>query len=148
LLPQGPLLAPKARDAAWRQEIHAPRFEDAIMRPIVLSTALALFASTPAFAHAHLDSSAPTADAKLVEPPAEITLDFSEEIEPMFSAIEVEDDKGARVDKGDVHTAPDDAKRLVVSIDARASGVYKVTWRVTSTDTHKSKGSFNFTVGK
>ena len=38
-------------------------------------------------AHAHLDSSAPTADAKLVEPPAEITLDFSEEIEPMFSAI-------------------------------------------------------------
>ena len=66
----------------------------------------------------------------------------------MFSAIEVEDDKGARVDKGDVHTAPDDAKRLVVSIDARASGVYKVTWRVTSTDTHKSKGSFNFTVDK
>ena len=59
------------------------------------------------------------ADAKLVEPPAEVTLDFSEEIEPMFSAIEVEDAKGGRVDKGDVHTAPDNAKRLVVSIDAR-----------------------------
>lgn len=118
------------------------------MRPIVLSTALALLASTPAFAHAHLNSSAPTADAKLVEPPAEVTLDFSEEIEPMFSAIEVEDAKGGRVDKGDVHTAPDNAKRLVVSIDALTSGVYKVIWRVTATDTHKSKGSFNFTVGK
>jgi len=128
--------------------IHATKFEDAIMRTIVLFTALALFASTPAFAHARLDGSTPTADAKLVEPPAEVTLDFSEEIEPRFSAIEVEDAKGARVDKGDVRTAPDNAKRLVVSINALAPGVYKVTWRVTSTDTHKAKGSFSFTIGK
>ncbi len=118
------------------------------MRTIVLLAAFALFASTPAFAHARLDSSAPTADAKLIEPPAEITLDFSEDIEPKFSAIEVEDAKGARVDKGDAHTAPDNAKRLVVSIDALQPGVYTVSWRVTSTDTHKSKGSFSFSVGK
>jgi methionine-rich copper-binding protein CopC len=109
---------------------------------------LALLARTPAFAHAHLDSSAPTADAKPVEPPAEVTLDFSEDIEPTFSAIEVEDAKGARVDKGDVHIAPDNAKRLVVSINALEPGVYKVTWRVTSTDTHRSKGSFSFSIGK
>ncbi len=118
------------------------------MRPIVLSTALALLASTPALAHAHLDSSAPAADAKLVEPPAEVTLDFSEDIEPKFSTIEVDDAKGARVDRGDVHTAADNAKRLVVSIDELAPGVYNVTWRVTSTDTHKAKGSFSFTIGR
>ena len=118
------------------------------MRTIVLFTALALFASTPVFAHAHLETSTPAANAKLAEAPAEITLDFSEAIEPKFSAIEVDDAKGARVDKGDVHTAPDNAKRLIVSINAPGPGVCKVTWHVLSVDTHKTQGSFSFSVGK
>ncbi len=118
------------------------------MRPIALSLALALFASTPAFAHAHLTGSTPAADAKVTEAPSEVVLDFSEEIEPKFSAIEVDDAKGARVDKGDVHSAADNAKRLVVSVNALRPGDYKVVWRVTSTDTHKTKGSFSFSVGK
>jgi copper resistance protein C len=118
------------------------------MRTIVLFTALSLIASTPVFAHAKLNGSTPAADAKLASPPAEVTLDFSEEIEPNFSAIEVVDAKGARVDKDDVHTAPDNAKRLLVSVNALVPGTYTVTWRVTSTDTHKSKGSFGFSVGK
>jgi methionine-rich copper-binding protein CopC len=118
------------------------------MRTIMLSLALAMFASTPALAHAHLTSSTPAADAKLAQTPAEVVLDFSEELEPKFSAIEVDDGKGARVDKGDVHIAAGNAKRLAISVNPLTPGLYKVVWHVTSTDTHKTTGSFSFSVGK
>ena len=56
--------------------------------------------------------------------------------------------QSARVDKGDLHIAPDNAKRLAISVGPLAPGLYKVVWHVTSTDTHKTEGSFSFTVGK
>jgi methionine-rich copper-binding protein CopC len=80
--------------------------------------------------------------------PAEVTVTLSEEIEPKFSMIEVRDAKGARVDKNDAHLAPDDAKRLIVSLQPLDPGSYKVNWKVTSVDTHKTHGSFSFKVGK
>lgn len=52
------------------------------------------------------------------------------------------------VDKSNVHTGPDNAKRLIVSINAPGPGVCKVTWHVLSVDTHKMRGSFSFSVGK
>ena len=118
------------------------------MRLFLMPIALAMFTSTPALAHAHLIGSTPAANAKLAETPAEVVIDFSESIEPKFSAIEVDDAKGARVDKDDVHIAPGNAKRLAISVNPLAAGLYKVVWHVTSTDTHKTKGSFSFSVGE
>jgi methionine-rich copper-binding protein CopC len=120
------------------------------MRHIATAAAsiVALLASTQAFAHAHLKGSTPAADATVTTSPAEVAIDFSEEIEPKFSSIAVDDAKGARVDNGDVHSAADNAKRLVVSLKPLKPGTYKVMWRVTSTDTHKTNGSFNFRVGE
>lgn len=109
---------------------------------------LAMLASTQAFAHAHLKGSTPAANATMAASPAEVVIDFSEEIEPKFSSIEVDDAKGTRVDKGDVHTAPHNAKRLVVSVTKLEPGTYKVIWHVTSTDTHKTSGSYAFNVAK
>lgn len=113
---------------------------------IVLGAMLA--SPLPALAHAHLKTASPAADATVASAPADVALDFSEAIEPKFSAIEVEDAKGARVDKGDVHVAPDNAKHLVVGLKPLEAGTYTVTWRVTSTDTHKTSGSFSFSVTK
>ncbi len=117
------------------------------MRKILLAVSLALIASTSAFAHAHLESSTPAADATLQTAPAEVAIVLSEEIEPKFSTIEVKDAHGTRVDKGDVHLAPDNAKRLIVSLKPLDPGSYKVDWKVTSVDTHKTHGSFGFKVG-
>ncbi len=118
------------------------------MRLFLVPVVLAMFASTPAFAHAHLTGSTPAAETKLAETPAEVVLDFSEALKPKFSVIEIDDAKGARVDKGDLHIAPDNAKRLAISVGPLAPGLYKVVWHVTATDTHKTEGSFSFTVGK
>ncbi len=107
---------------------------------------LAFLAATPAFAHAHLKSATPAEDATLAASPSEIVLEFSEAIEPKFSAIEVDDAKGARVDKDDLHGDAADARRLAVTLQPLAPGTYKVIWHVTSTDTHKTNGAYQFKV--
>jgi len=108
----------------------------------------ALFcAGTPmAFAHAFLDRADPAVGATVKSAPPRAALTFTEALEPDFSSITVEDGAGRRVDLGDAHTAPDDAKRLSVGLKPLPPGSYKVQWRVTSVDTHKTSGSFSFTV--
>ena len=48
------------------------------MRLFLVPVVLAMFASTPAFAHAHLTGSIPAAETKLAETPAEVVLDLSD----------------------------------------------------------------------
>lgn len=115
---------------------------------LTLTLAAAIATPLPALAHAHLKAAAPAADAVVTIMPSEVALDFSEEVEPKFSSIEVDDAKGARVDKGDLHVALEDAKHVVVGLKPLEPGTYRVIWRVTSTDTHKSSGSYSFRLEK
>jgi methionine-rich copper-binding protein CopC len=39
-------------------------------------------------------------------------------------------------------------KVMRVSVGSLATGTYTVTWHALSVDTHKTQGSFSFTVGK
>jgi methionine-rich copper-binding protein CopC len=58
----------------------------------------------------------------------------------------VQDASGARVDMDDVHTSPGNDKRLVIGLKPLKPGTYKVIWHATSTDTHKTEGTYNFSV--
>ena len=83
----------------------------------VLFVATFLLASTgAALAHAHLKRADPAADSVVTTAPGEIAIDFTEGVEPKFSAIEVQNAQGQRVDKGDARIAPADAKRLITSL--------------------------------
>ena len=83
----------------------------------VHATALSLMlAGTSALAHAELQTSSPAADATVQTAPSEVAIEFTEGVEPKFSAIEVHDSQGTRVDNGDAHTALDNTKRLAVSL--------------------------------
>jgi methionine-rich copper-binding protein CopC len=119
-------------------------------RQIMSAVGVVVLIAAPghALAHAHLEAASPPPDASVATAPTEVALDFSEEIEPKFSKIEVDDAKGMRVDKGDVHLAAGNAKHFVVSLQPLDPGTYKVLWSVTSTDTHKTKGSYTFRLEK
>ncbi|MBB6253764.1 copper resistance protein CopC [Nitrospirillum iridis] len=115
---------------------------------------LALGLAGTAAAHAHLKRSTPTASGT-VGATTQVEGWFTEALEPKFSTITVtgpgpdgKPEGGKKVDKGDTHTDPTDAKHLIVSIDGAAPGTYTVDWAVTSVDTHKSQGSFTFEVRK
>ena len=116
-------------------------------RSLVLAlTALALSASGPALAHSRLARAEPPADSRLKPPPSEVRLTFTERLEPSYSGIQVKDERGAKVDRGDAHVDPANALLLRASLEPLAAGNYTVDWRVLSIDGHVSEGRFAFQV--
>lgn len=105
-----------------------------------------LLAAPPALAHAFPRSSNPAAGATLATPPAAVTIDFTEDLEPDFSTIEVTNAAGKRVDKADPHLVHGDHRQLGVDLQKLPAGTYTVVWHATSVDTHKTQGRFDFTV--
>src|SRR5262249_35953398 len=78
--------------------------------------------------------------------PRELQVWFTEKLEPALSTIEVVDEAGARMDRGDVRIDPDDQTQLRVTLLPLPPGRYRVIWRVVSIDTHFRSGSFPFRV--
>jgi methionine-rich copper-binding protein CopC len=100
--------------------------------------------ATTVQAHALLDHASPAVGSTVAPSPGQVTLYFTENLEPMFSGAEVRNEAGTRVDHG--KSASGNVMRL--SVGALAPGGYSVTWHVLSVDTHKTQGSFSFTVGR
>ena len=112
-----------------------------------LTVAVALAcAGMPACAHAFLDTADPAVGATVKPAPGAVSITFTEALEPHFSSLSVEDGAGQRVDLGDAHAAPDDGTRFTVGLKPLPPGTYTVNWRITSVDTHKTSGSYRFTV--
>ena len=116
------------------------------MRTLLLATAVLAAGVSTAFAHAHLTTAAPAPGSTVAAPPTEVAITFDEEVEPKYCTIAVTDAHGARVDAGAAHLVGGDQLHLAVSLKPVAAGAYKVVWHATSTDAHKTQGSFAFTV--
>ena len=109
---------------------------------------LFIFVATgSAFAHAEFQSSVPQGDATVKPAPSEVSITFSEEVNPSLSQIVVDDATGKQVDKADSHIVGSDAKQLAVGLQPLAAGTYEVLWTsVAADDGHKLTGKFKFTV--
>jgi methionine-rich copper-binding protein CopC len=112
----------------------------------LLAVAL-IAAAAPAFAHSYPKSAVPPMNGTVKSSPAEVVIDFTGDLEPELSTAEILDGNGVRVDKGDAHTVAGNVRRLHVSLKPLPPGIYTVRWQVTSIDTHRTEGSFTFTVG-
>ena len=97
-------------------------------------------------AHAHLDRASPQPDSTVRTAPNEVTLWFTQKLEPSFSSAEVKDSSGTRVDRS-AHVDAGDAQLLHVLLTPLPPGTYKVHWHVVSVDTHRTEGDFTFRVG-
>jgi methionine-rich copper-binding protein CopC len=108
----------------------------------LLPTILALaVASTPAWAHARLQSSEPAANAS-VKSPGLIRLVFSESLEPAFSGASLSDAAGKAIP---VPAAVGSSTITLMPL-ALKPGAYKVSWHSVGHDTHRVSGSFSFKV--
>jgi|HubBroStandDraft_1064217.scaffolds.fasta_scaffold685106_2 methionine-rich copper-binding protein CopC len=111
----------------------------------VASLAFAMVASAT-FAHALLQKAVPAVGGTVTASPTEIRLKFSEGVEPRFSGITLATEAGVAQPTGKPAVDPADASVLIVTIGQPLKpGVYTVTWRAVSVDTHKTQGGFNFT---
>ena len=122
-------------------------FETKIMRTLItaVSVLLVVFGVIAAEAHTSLDHAEPRVGSAVETAPREITLWFTENLEPAFSTIDVRDTDGARVDQGKAQV-----NETIMRVDLKPlpPGTYKVHWRAVSADTHATEGSFSFHVGK
>ena len=108
--------------------------------------AASFFATLPAWAHAFLERASPEVGATEQGSPEAISLWFSEELEPAFSTVSVLDQARHRVEAGNARVDPADAKLLRTPLRPLPTGVYRVSWRVVSVDTHTTEGNFTFRV--
>jgi copper resistance protein C len=116
------------------------------MRTIAILAVLTslLLKSPPAQAHADLDRASPTVGSTVPSSPGQVTLYFTENLEPRFSRAEVRNSARARFDQG----ASVSGSVMRVRVRTLPPGTYRVSWRVLSVDTHTTEGAFNFTVGR
>ena len=106
---------------------------------------LLVLATGEASAHAMLDHADPRVGNKVAAMPREVTLWFTQKLEPAFSAITVTDSAGQRVDTGKTRVS---GSQMSVSLRPGGSGTYHVMWHVLSVDTHASDGNFTFDVAQ
>jgi hypothetical protein len=105
---------------------------------------LLMLAMGEATAHAFLDHAEPRVGNTVATAPREVTLWFTQKLEPAFSTIAVTNAAGQRVDAGKTRVS---GSQMSVSLRSAGPGTYHVTWRVLSVDTHTTDGSFTFKVG-
>jgi copper resistance protein C len=111
----------------------------------VIVTVLLVLVMGKAVAHAFLDHAEPRVGNKVATPPREVTLWFTQKLEPAFSSVTVTNAAGQRVDTGKARVS---GNQMSVSLRPGGTGTYHVTWRVLSVDTHTTDGSFSFQVGQ
>ena len=111
-----------------------------------MALAVLFWGTAGAGAHAFLDHADPRVGSTVRTPPAQVRLWFTEGLEPAFSSVQVVNEAGQRVDKGDGQVDPANAALLKISLPALPAGAYKVIWRVLSVDSHVTEGDFAFRI--
>jgi methionine-rich copper-binding protein CopC len=112
---------------------------------VVIFLLLLWLVTGEASAHAFLDHAEPRVGNTVATAPREVTLWFTQKLEPAFSSIAVTNSAGQRVDTGKSRVS---GNQMSVSLRSGGAGTYRVNWRVLSVDTHTTDGSFTFRVGQ
>lgn len=99
-------------------------------------------------AHSHAIAQVPTANSTLTTAPDHVAVAFDARVELPFSSIVVKGPDGQTVATGKLAYDSEDQKSLRAPITAPnlAAGTYRIEWNVTSADSHKVRGSSNFTL--
>ena len=113
--------------------------------PIGVVPLLFVLATGAAQAHAFLDHAEPRVGNKVASPPRQVTLWFTQKLEPSFSSIAVTNAAGERVDAGKARVS---GNQMSIPLRAGGAGTYHVNWHVLSVDAHTTEGNFTFQVGQ
>jgi len=122
-----------------------PRSRNPLLSMLAVA-ALTASVALPAAAHAYLERARPIAGSVVHESPRELTLWFTQRIEPAFTDVRVLDSAGNRVGAGKPQIDAAGGRVVRVALPKLAAGGYRVKWRVVSVDSHVSEGEFAFDV--
>ncbi|SIT51169.1 Cu resistance protein CopC [Paraburkholderia piptadeniae] len=119
-----------------------------LTRKTLISATAAAFGLMPLLAAAHgkLKSTSPAVGSTVDRAPEALRLTFNEALEPAFSSVKVSDAGGVQATKEKAKVDASNPRVLTVSVPKLASGAYTVQWAVMTHDSHKTKGTYTFTV--
>ena len=98
-----------------------------------------------AAAHSFPESESPSAGETINAPPSQVTIKYDAPIEKLFASLEVLDNAGQNKAAGPADVSPDGWK-LSVNLDKLKPGDYTVKWHVVCIDSHRTEGSYSFSV--
>jgi methionine-rich copper-binding protein CopC len=113
-----------------------------MIKRVLLAVAVTVMA-TPASAHAFLNHADPGAGASLTQAPKEIALSFTEKLEPSSSGVSVSDAAGHDMEAAAPVISGD---TVTVTLKPLAAGSYHVAWHAVSLDSHRTEGSYSFSI--
>ena len=113
---------------------------------LLLSVGVLGVSAERSWAHAHLQQATPAEGSTVHGNPVEVTLQFTQELEPALSGASVLGEKGEDAEAGRPMVDPAKRRILHVPLKASLSGTYHVIWHAVSVDSHESKGQYTFTV--
>src|ERR1019366_6029445 len=105
-------------------------------RILIALLSLLLGATIEANAHAFLDHAEPRVGSAVATAPREVTLWFTQNLEPAFSKVTVTDSSGQQVASSKVNIS---GTVMRVSLRAIKAGTYHVSWHALSVDTHTTE---------
>jgi copper transport protein len=116
-----------------------------LVHVLLVVTAWLVASAPPAAAHAELIVSIPANGAHLATAPTEVELRFSEPVNLVRDGFALLDQSGRPIDTPTA-TAQSTQVRMPLPADL-GDGVYSITWRVVSVDSHPVHGALVFSVG-
>jgi copper transport protein len=113
---------------------------------LLVAATASLLAPAKAYAHLHLERSAPAANDTLTAAPSVIRLTYSESVELGFSDLSLVGPLG-EVRLGELVVPVDSPAVLEARIVGRlVAGEYTVRWQAASADGHPMRGEYTFTI--
>ena len=102
--------------------------------------------ATGALAHAFVDHATPAVGSTVHGSPPEVKIWFTQQLEPPFSRVKVEDANGNSIAAAEKAVDASDRTLLRIPLPPLAPGKYRVVWRVLSIDSHVTEGDFTFEI--
>ena len=112
----------------------------------ILPMLLVLIMAFPANieAHSKLETSLPAADAIVTEEVREVILSFNENIDPVLSSLNIQNETGEKVEPVEVQAEANELKGGLS--EPLPSGQYTIQWKIIGLDGHPVEGGYRFEV--
>jgi copper transport protein len=118
------------------------------IRSLLITLLLGLLLTQAAAAHATLIRSTPAAGATVETAPAELVMEFTEELDPQFSTVQLRNSANAVVNAGPGTVDPTEPRLLRLALGDLPEDSYTALYKVRSAvDGHTSEGNLPFGIG-